>query len=287
MLFLVAEVTILLSNLYKSGFVSYSEQNTLVIDANKNHVLRQIDEDNQRRRHHATVADDNDPDGVLADEDGESEEDFQGFEIENIDMADVREQANAVFEDAQAASERILEEARAEALMLKEEAKQAGREEGYQKGLEEAKTQMAAQEAELQNRYELVRQQLENDYEKQLLEAEPRMVDIICGLLHKISGVMIGEEQGVMVHIIHNALLGIENTDSVSVKVSEDDYAEVYSRYDWLKQQINSNITMELVSDVKLGKNQCMIETENGIINCSLDEQLNHLINSLKLLSEL
>jgi flagellar assembly protein FliH len=44
---------------------------------------------------------------------------------------------------------------------------------------------------------------------------------------------------------------------------------------------------MELVSDVKLSKLECMIETENGIINCSLEEQLNHLVNSLKLLSQM
>lgn len=286
MLFPVVEVTRSLSNLYKSGYISFSEQNTLVIDANKNHVLQQIEEENQKRLHHTTVGDD-DAEGSSGEMPEGSEDDFQGFEIENIDMADVREQANAVFEDAQAASERILEEARAEALMLKEEAKQAGREEGYQKGLEDAKVQLAAQESELQNRYDLIRQQLENDYENQLREAEPRMVDIICGLLHKISGVMITEEQGVMVHIIHNALMGIENTDSVSIKVSEDDYAEVYSRYDWLKQQINSNITVELVSDVKLSKNECMIETENGIINCSLNEQLDHLVKSLQLLAEI
>jgi len=257
-----------------------------VIDANKNHVLQQIEEENKKRLHHTTVADD-EAEGLSGEMPEGSEDDFQGFEIENIDMADVREQANAVFEDAQAASERILEEARAEALMLKEEAKQAGREEGYQKGLEDAKVQLAAQESELQNRYDLIRQQLENDYENQLREAEPRMVDIICGLLHKISGVMITEEQGVMVHIIHNALMGVENTESLSIKVSEDDYAEVYSRFDWLKQQINSNVTVELVSDVKLSKNECMIETDNGIINCSLNEQLDHLVKSLQLLAEI
>ncbi len=286
MLFPVAEVTRSLSNLYKSGYISFSEQNTLVIDANKNHVLQQIEEENKKRLHHTTVADD-EAEGLSGEMPEGSEDDFQGFEIENIDMADVREQANAVFEDAQAASERILEEARAEALMLKEEAKQAGREEGYQKGLEDAKVQLAAQESELQNRYDLIRQQLENDYENQLREAEPRMVDIICGLLHKISGVMITEEQGVMVHIIHNALMGVENTESLSIKVSEDDYAEVYSRFDWLKQQINSNVTVELVSDVKLSKNECMIETDNGIINCSLNEQLDHLVKSLQLLAEI
>lgn len=275
MLSLVVEVTRSLPNVYKVGQVAYSQQNTLVIDANKNHVLRQIDEQNRELR------------AANADSEEENADGFQSFEIENIDMAEVREQANAVFEDAQAASERILEEARASALLLKEEAKQEGREEGYQKGLADAREQLAAQEEELQNRYELIRQQLEQDYENQLREAEPKMVDIICRILHKMTGVLVTEEQGVLVHIIHNALMSIDNSDTITVKVSEEDYAEVYSRFEWLKQQTNSNVTLELVSDVKLSKLQAMIETENGIINCSLDEQLNHLSKSLKLLSQI
>lgn len=266
-----------MSNLYKSGFVSFSEQSTLVIDANKNRVIRQIDERN-RQNMQAELG---------GDEAACEEEGFQSFEIENIDMTEVREQANAVFEDAQAAAEKILEDARAEALLLKEEAKQEGHEEGFRKGVEDAKAQMAAQEMELQNRYELVRQQLENDYEQQLRDAEPRMIDIICRLIHKITGVLVTEEQGVMVHMIDNALKDIENVETITIKVSEDDYADVYSRLDFLKQQINSNITMELVSDVKLSKLECLIETENGIINCSLNEQLSHLVNSLKLLSQM
>lgn len=278
MSFLVVEVTKSLSNLYKSGYVSFTEHSTLVIDANKNRVLRQIEEKNQKEQE--TVAEAK-TDGAAA------EDEFQHFEIENIDMVDVREQANAVFEDAQAAAERILEDARADALLLKEEAKQEGHDEGYAKGLADAKEQLAAQETELQNRYEMVRQQLEDDYEKQLREAEPKMVDVICRLIHKITGVLVTEEQGVMLHIIDNALKNIENAETITIKVSEDDYAEVYSRFDWLKQQINSNVTMELVSDVKLSKLECLIETENGIINCSLNEQLNHLVNSLKLLSQM
>ncbi len=275
MLFLVVEVTRSLSNLYKSGYVSFAEHSTLVIDANKNQVLRQLEENNRQETEQEEKADE-----------AASEEGFQQFEIENIDMVDVREQANAVFEDARAAAERILEDARAVAVLLKEEAKQEGRDEGYQKGLEDAMEQLAAQESELQSRYELVRQQLENDYEQQLREAEPKMVDIICRLIHKITGVLVTEEQGVMLHIIDNAMKNIENVEKITIRVSEDDYADVYSRFDWLKQQTNSNVTMELVSDVKMAKLECLIETENGIINCSLHEQLNHLVNSLKLLSQ-
>lgn len=278
MLFPVAEVTRSLSNLYKSGFIAFSEQNTLVIDANKNRVIRQMEEQAKARQEAET----GEAEAGSEDADGS----FQSFEIENIDMIHVREQADAIFEDARNAAEKIIEEARAQALILKEEAKQNGMEEGYRKGFEEAKAQLNAQEEELQNRYDSIRQQLEEDYEQQLREAEPKLVDVICRLLHRITGVMVAEHQEVLVHIIDNAMKDIESSGKISIKVSEEDYADVYSHFDWIRQLVNSNVEVELISDAKLEKLECLIETENGIINCGLNEQLDHLITSLQLLAQ-
>lgn len=266
-----------MSNLYKFGSVPYTGQNTLVIDANKNRVIRQLEEQFRVQQETAkeTVSEES------------NEEGFQSLEIENIDMSDVRRQANAVFEEAQSAAERLLEEARAEALLLKEEAKNTGMEEGYQKGMREAKMQLEAQETELQNRYDGIRQQLEEDYERELREAEPKLVDVVCRLLHKITGIMAEDYRDVVVHMVDRALQDLEGSQKVVVKVSEEDYANVYSRFDWLKQQVNSNVELELISDTKLGPLECLIETETGIVNCSLNEQLDRLITSLKLLSQM
>lgn len=266
-----------MSNLFKSGLITYTGQNTLVIDANKNRVIRQLEEQN-RLKQEALAA---------RTQEEHTDDGFQSLEIENIDMEDVRKQANAVFEEAQSASERLLEEARADALLLKEEAKQNGYEEGYQKGLSEAKAQLEAQEAELQGRYDKIRQQLEEDYEQEIRDAEPKLVDVVCRLLHKITGVLTEDYQDVVVHMVDRAMQDLEGCEKVVVKVSEEDYADVYSRFDWLSQQVNSNVEVELISDIKLGRQECLIETETGIINCSLEEQLKHLITSLKLLAQM
>lgn len=269
-----------MSNLYKSGFVSFTKNNTLVIDANKNRVIRQIEERKElQKQQEAELAASEATAGL--------EQSFQALEIENIDMTEVREQANAVFEDAQAAAERILEDARAKALIIKEEAAQSGHEEGYQKGMQAAQSQLEAQEAELQEHYDRIRQQLEDDYEEELRAAEPKLVDIVCRVLHKITGVLVEDYSDVMVHMIDNTLQGMDNCKKLSIQVSEDDYADVYSRMDWLQQQVNSNVEMELIADTKLAKYQCIIETETGIINCSLEEQLKHLATSLKLLAQI
>ena len=44
----MAEVTKSLSNLYKNGFVAFSKQNTLVIDANHNRIIRQMEEQKEK-----------------------------------------------------------------------------------------------------------------------------------------------------------------------------------------------------------------------------------------------
>lgn len=263
-----------MSNLYKSGYISFSEQNTLVIDANKNRLLRSIETQQQ-------MQEGNNAEKTEADKEG-----FQSFEIENIDMDDVRQQADAVFEEARIAAERIVEDARAEALLLKEEARQQGTEEGYRKGMEEAEEQLRAREEELQNRYEGMGQQLEESYERQLAETEPKLIEILCKLIHKITGVFVADQQEVLVHIIDNALHDIESGGKIVIKVSEEDYADVYSRFDYIQQQVSSNIEVELISDTKLSKLECLIETDNGIMNCSLKEQLENLAVSLRLLSQ-
>ena len=235
-----------MSNLYKNGFVAFSKQNTLVIDANHNRIIRQMEEQKEKENKQEET------------EEGETSEneDFRSFEIENIDMTNVREQANAVFENAREAAEKILEEARAE-----------------------------AQEAEQLDHFERMKQSLEDDFAKQIQTIEPMLVDVICKLLHKITGVMVSDYHDVLVHIIDNAVKDVEGSNRLAIKVSEDDYADVYSQFDFLKQQMESNTELELIADPKLQKLECLIETDTGIINCGLDEQLDNLVKDLKLLS--
>ena len=48
---------------------------------------------------------------------------------------------------------------------------------------------------------------------------------------------------------------------------------------------MSKEIQMDIVEDVTMKKNECIIETDTGVFNCSLDIELNNLIKDLKLLS--
>lgn len=48
---------------------------------------------------------------------------------------------------------------------------------------------------------------------------------------------------------------------------------------------MSREVNIDIVEDTGLERNQCMIETNTGIFNCSLDIELNNLIKNIKLLS--
>ena len=69
------------------------------------------------------------------------------------------------------------------------------------------------------------------------------------------------------------------------IKVSPDDYSFLINNQGKIYCAMSREVNIDIVEDVTLERNQCMIETNTGIFNCSLDIELNKLINNIKLLS--
>ena len=51
------------------------------------------------------------------------------------------------------------------------------------------------------------------------------------------------------------------------------------------KSIVNNEVNLDIVQDMALKQNECMIETDSGVFNCSLDVELHNLIKQIKLLS--
>ena len=68
-------------------------------------------------------------------------------------------------------------------------------------------------------------------------------------------------------------------------RTSPDDYSFLINNQGKIYCAMSREVNIDIVEDVTLERNQCMIETNTGIFNCSLDIELNKLINNIKLLS--
>jgi len=156
------------------------------------------------------------------------------------------------------------------------DAKRSGYEEGRQQALQET-------EALRQELLQKISDQ-EADYEKKLETLEPDIVELIIGIVHNLTGVLLDERRDIILHIIRHSMLGIENSSSFIVRVSKEDFDFLNSRKQELMNELQGN-KIEIIVDPLLTRSQCTIETDTRIIDCSLDVQLKNLTSDLRMLS--
>lgn len=267
-----------MSNIIKSGFVAFSDDNRLVIDSNglfaasaPGKVIRSIEEQQDNL------------------EDLQLEDIINDKELQDPDFEEKRTLADSMVEDARAQAEQILEDAKAQAQDVLSEAEKNGYKKGYEEGQQQARQEAGAQLSRDQEALNQQREQLIAEYNTQkemfLYEAEPKMADVTIHLIQALIGIVVEEQKDVLVYLIDKAMRDIDDSMHFVIKVSGDDFELVSSRKDRIYGSNNPAIEIDVIADSKLVKNQCLIETDNGIVNCSLDEQLINLARDIRMLA--
>ena len=279
------------SNLYKAGFVHLGED-ARVIDMNA--ILeKRLKEEAQRRsrepEHELVAAQDGFTEGLNAEKvDVLLEPDAEAASQQNASIQE-QEQLKQKIEEArnelaglQAQIEQEKEQAQLEIDQMKakafEEANEQGYQEGYRKGLDSVQ--------ELQKQCEDERLQQEQEYQKKLEEMEPLMVDTLCDVYSHIFKVEAKEHKELVLKLLQDTLLKVDGTGSIIVHVAKEDYAYVQEQKGALLEEAGMQSgSVEIVSDAALARTQCMIETEGGVYDCSLDTELAELKRRLMLLA--
>ena len=279
------------SNLYKAGFVHLGED-ARVIDMNAILEKRLKEEAERRSRqpeHELVAAQGGFTEGLNAEKvDVLLEPDAEAASQQNASIQE-QEQLNQEIEEArnelaslQAQLEQEKEQAQLEIDQMKakafEEANEQGYQEGYRKGLDSVQ--------ELQKQCEDERLQQEQEYQKKLEEMEPLMVDTLCDVYSHIFKVEAKEHKELVLKLLQDTLLKVDGTGSIIVHVAKEDYAYVQEQKAALLEEAGMQSgSVEIVSDAALARAQCMIETEGGVYDCSLDTELAELKRRLMLLA--
>lgn len=228
-----------------------------------------------------------DPDARPDDENGLNPEELTSDEEQMLfgDAGETRAaleaEAEAVLEDAKIKAEEIINVAKAEAEALKQSVYEEARADGNAKGRAEAEKEYKKRYEELEILKNDIRHQ--NELEKKKLE--PEIIDMVCNIVKKLTGVLIDDRRDIVEYLVEQALLNIEHSNTYLIRVSKDDYDIIASRKAELMWKIKEGAEIEVVDDPLLSKTQCLIETDSRIIDCSLDVQLRNLTADLKMLA--
>ena len=168
-------------------------------------------------------------------------------------------------------------EAEIEGTRIKADAKQAG----YQEGLVQAQDEYASRMQELDMRA----QQMETEYAQMIAELEPRFVQTITGIYEHIFKVDLSQHRELLTQLIASTMHEVESSRTYIIHVSAEDYPEMDDSKKAILQEAAPGCQVDIVQDIGLGRNQCLLETDNGVFDCGLDRQLNELKNKLMLLA--
>ena len=193
-----------------------------------------------------------------------------------------REEAQAILNKAQMEAQTLIADAVAKAEAEKKSITDQARQQGYEAGQGKARAEADALRKEFQEKERL----LEAEYQQMIDELEPRFVDTITSVYEHIFQVELGDDRRILEHLISNTMHRLEGGGSFLIHVSKEDYPHVTMQKQQILAGTASGIgTVEIVEDMTLGKNECLIETDGGIFDCGLGTQLQGLKQKLMLLS--
>lgn len=202
-----------------------------------------------------------------------------------VDMEAVNNMADEIVADANAKAEEILENARKEAEVVKNtaysQALEDGRKEGYNKGVAKADMEYQARFEELKEK-EI---QLEQEYAKKHSVMEQEIVSTLLEVFERVTHTIAEDNKEIVLHLIDNVMNNVEFSRDFFIRVSKEDYPFLVQNQGKLYGAASKDININVMEDTSLVKNQCIIETDGGVFDCSLDIQLEQLIKDIKLLS--
>lgn len=281
-------------NLLKSGWVMMNADEVRVIDSNKTieeKILLAEAPEPEAQLYHPVSFDEEGAPGDAVDMlfaeglDAETVSPEQAV-LGGEQLQAAQEQAEEILAAAQAQAEEIRQQAQVmaeqDARAAYENAKKQGMQDGYREGMQKANAEADA----VRREYAQKEQELQRQYHEKLEEMEPHLIAELSGVYEHVFDVELSQYRNILQHLITNTLRSVEMSENYLIHVSEQDYSYVsMQKAQIIEDGCVKNATLEIVEDRTLGKNECLIETQDGIFDCSLSTQLSELKRKLQLLS--
>ena len=276
------------------------ERESAVIDSNelaRRIILKQeeeykaklLEEERERRLEAMRESGEEVPEGMDVDEFLGLVDTISQPEEEPIDMSEqteaileeARQNAEQIIADANAQAEEILSAAQLNADAMKNLARQDGEKEGYNEGTQRAA--MELQDAQRQMQTEV--DKIQNDYMERQLQMEREIVEMCLPVFEHVFSVELGGRKDVIYHLLDHCIMKIERTGQMQIKVSDANADFIKSKKDEIQGKVGAEVGLDIIADPLLNDSQCIIETDGGIFDCSIDTELDNLMREIRALS--
>lgn len=288
-----------MSNLLKGYWVNVDNDEKRTVDSNELVAVRVREEEERRARLQA-----------IADEGYEVSDFTEGLDAENLDalleddseshvikaedsavssarseldeVNSMLEAAKIEFENIKQETSEYLEQANSEAERIKADAYEEGKNQGYQDGYQQGMAAVDSMKAELDMRSA----RMEEEYQNRIYEMEPGFVDALTDIYEHIFKVDLESYRKIVSQLLIDTIIETGENKNVIVHISRNDFSEITTKKTEILEETGMmENNLDFVMDATLSDSQCIIETENGVYDCSLETELKELKRKLMILA--
>ena len=205
----------------------------------------------------------------------------------------VRQEALGILEEAREKAAQIIAQAEEKGREIYERSKHEGYEKGYEKGYEEGYEEgerkgfavghdrgrqqgLATVDRMIEEAVEIRRRAIETK-ERTVREAEAEIIRVVIDIARKVLGEQVKTDRDAVLGLVRKALEKCTYTNSVTLKVSPDDYDMVVSSKKRILAEIEGITQLDIEAEETLPKGSCLLETNAGFIDAGIEVQMTRI----------
>lgn len=207
--------------------------------------------------------------------------------ITKSDLANV--ESKHIVENAEKLADSILSGAKnsAESIILEaydkaDEIRGNAEKEGYEAGRTAAEAEYESKRSELLAELAAIKSELVLSRERLFSEVEQEVVELALLAVENILGRKIAEDASLVSTLVSKAVAGLTGISRIVVRISGGDAAQAESVQTALRYGVDRIESVEIKIDDMLPRGSCIVETERGIIDSSIDRQLIRLKTDIR-----
>lgn len=183
-----------------------------------------------------------------------------------------KEKAQQHLQNAQNEAQSIICGAKEQAEELKETAREEGLAQGLSEAEERFKALIAARTEELDSAFKEI-----DEYKDRLYQAlESHVLELSIEIAQKIINIELERNDEAFVELVKNAVNNLKKADQFMLTVSRADYDRFFKNdIDWLLE--SNGADCEVISDPHMEQGDCVLETNNEILDASVSVQLGNI----------
>lgn len=200
-----------------------------------------------------------------------------------IEKEPIRKEVESKKEDEKVAEkimpEAVVSEHEKQELLKKayEESREKGYREGFEKGIKDADEKIK----NLVEEYKKSLNSLNTLREKIYEEAQSEMILIVKEALKKIVASEIKSSEEFILNVVKETVKNVVETKKIVIKVSPEDYRYLSENREKLDSSLSGK-EIELVEDPAITRGGCIIQTDMGEIDSTVETKLEEVLNILE-----